>query len=394
MLPSSRLRSALGPASALLAALICSAPSCGESIDTQKLCPPEAKGQFLQCGIGACSVFIPACRDGLASSCEPLLPSAFELCGDGLDNDCNGAADDGCECKLGAKQNCFLGSPISRGIGMCGEGEQVCLNGAWEPCQNAFLPKPEACDGLDNDCNGQVDDGCACSMGQEQPCYGGSLLSQDIGPCRQGIQICTAPKWGDCIGDVLPTLESCDGVDNDCDGELDEGCTCTLGETQPCYSGPPGTQDQGSCKAGLQSCNETGTWGACDGEVLPSLESCNGEDDDCDGIVNDNLMAVGTPCITGLLGICDVGVVHCQNPGYICVQNFVPAKESCNGLDDDCDGVIDDVSLSCCDNDGTKNGAESDIDCGTLCVYKCPTGKQCTQNSDCLKGICSGGLCN
>ena len=50
------------------------------------------------------------------------------------------------------------------------------------------------------------------------------------------------------------TTEICDGFDNDCDGDTDEGCACRSGETGSCYSGPPSTVDIGSCKSGMQTC--------------------------------------------------------------------------------------------------------------------------------------------
>ena len=62
------------------------------------------------------------------------------------------------------------------------------------------------------------------------------------------------------------------------------GAACNPGDTQPCYAGPPGTQDVGPCKAGEQTC-DGGSFGACVGEVLPVPDSCDTPgDDDCDGL--------------------------------------------------------------------------------------------------------------
>ena len=63
---------------------------------------------------------------------------------------------------------------------------------------------------------------------------------------------------------------------------------CSVGQTRPCYTGPQGTSGVGLCKPGTQSCASDGTWGTtCAGQVLPQTEVCNGMDDDCNGIVDD-----------------------------------------------------------------------------------------------------------
>lgn len=85
-----------------------------------------------------------------------------------------------------------------------------------------------------------------------------------------------------------PTPEVCDGLDNDCNGEVDEGCLCMPGSGALCYSGPPETLNVGVCHEGKHVCNPDGLgYGSCMGEVTPGPEVCNGLDDNCDNGLTD-----------------------------------------------------------------------------------------------------------
>jgi hypothetical protein len=87
--------------------------------------------------------------------------------------------------------------------------------------------------------------------------------------------------------------ERCDnGLDDDGNGQVDEGCPCAPGTAMDCYLGPAETREVGACMSGTAVCSgdestEFGSWGACELAVGPSAESCNGEDDDCNGLVDD-----------------------------------------------------------------------------------------------------------
>ncbi len=164
------------------------------------------------------------------------------------------------------------------------------------------LARFEICNnGIDDDQNGSIDDGCVCRVGATQNCYPGWPETAGVGACGFGEQTCVARgsigAWANvCTGAIAPGVETCDdGFDDDCDGAIDEGCSCTLGAEQPCFTGPAARADIGTCASGLQHCVEgpelegvpSGIWGACEGSVEPTAERCNGEDDDCDGAVDD-----------------------------------------------------------------------------------------------------------
>jgi len=133
---------------------------------------------------------------------------------------------------------------------------------------------PEACnaDFADEDCDGAVDEECVCLDGTTRGC------GTSVGVCQKGAETCVSGIWnGECVGQIAPEPEDrCDGeFDHDCDGSVDESCGCTEGETTPCSS------DEGACTRGTQTCTG-GAFTACSG-VLPRAETCNAEDDDCDG---------------------------------------------------------------------------------------------------------------
>jgi hypothetical protein len=286
-----------------------------------------ACGAGTVCSAGSCEV---ACATGLVNcggSCiDPLTDMTF--CG--ADAACAGgvACTAGQTCVTGVCTSsstcatelvCYQGPPETHGVGTCASGCTAADSGV---CVGQVLPAIETCDGLDNDCDGAADELLVRSCYEGAPATVDPVTGLPHGTCKTGVQACSAGAWSVCTGQVLPAPEDCgldglgNGVDEDCDGTADDGCGCTPdGYSLPCYDGPAGTSGVGECRSGVRTCT-AGSWTSCAGQAVPVAEICaNGLDDDCDGAIDDVDVcgcAEGTSllCYEGPTGTADVGTCH------------------------------------------------------------------------------------
>ena len=321
-------------------------------------------------GKGTCKAGKETClADGSGfGSCEGEVLPAAEDCTTAEDDDCDGTpnqASAGCVCDPGTTAPCYDGPAGTEGKGVCVAGTKACAadGKSYDACVGQVLPIAEDCNTPgDDDCNGMANEVCSCTPGAMQPCYSGPPSTQNVGPCKGGMQTCNAQGtgFGVCAGEVVPVPETCNTpIDDNCNGATNEGgvgCVCPPNQMVACYTGPAGTLGVGLCKPGMALCNDQGTaTGACMGDVLPQPETCNTpEDDNCNGQTNESgagcvcLPNSTAACYTGPagtqgVGICKPGTHTCNAQGTAygnCAGEVLPAaSESCtNILDDNCNG--------------------------------------------------------
>jgi hypothetical protein len=316
--------------------------------------PTDAGDNCGQSNVFPCTLGKQVCQSGQLS-CVGSVDPKTETC-NGQDDDCDGQIDD---------MPSDVGTTCGQsGMGACKLGVVQCVPGGVTSCVGAIDPKTEACNGIDDDCNGMVDDvaGAGTACGQS-----------NVSPCKLGSLQCVGNTFT-CVGAIDPAAETCNGKDDDCDGSVDEGVP-----SQACV--PVGQNPNlvygglSQCKKGTQVCG-----GTCQGYVGPGAEVCDSVDNDCDGIVDNNLTDLGAcnvppPPPAGATSPCKAGTKSCLAGVLTCNGSVGPTSnvDSC-GVDANCDGVLS--SQPDLQNDVANCGA-----CGTSCyagsvhgVWSCQTG--------------------
>ncbi len=329
-------------------------------------CPANLVCRNFQCvSTGTDGGLCPGTQQMVDGRCQDVA------CACTTDDECPGQRCVNCMCydrlcEAGQTQDCATA---------CG-GKQECRNGVWQPCRQ---PETERCgDGVDNDCNGEIDEECTCADDDERPCSN---------ECGGGSEICANGMFTGCSAPT-PRPEVCgNGIDENCDGQLDDGCDCNqAGETRECVT---------ACGSGAETCNGT-TFENCSASS-PQDEFCDGLDNDCNGEIDDNLAR-------NCANACGAGTETCVSGAWL----GCTATDACTCMDGQVDEQVCSVTggTPCGTRTRTCSGeqwgawsectAKADA-CtpGTVVEGECPTGcgterRICTATCEWSVSPCSG----
>ncbi len=267
-----------------------------------------------------CQGGIFICANDGTLGCTDDATSDVERC-DGADNDCDGETDEsftdlGLSCDGPDADSCKDGLMACDGLGIaCDDGPDTATSGE------------ELCNGVDDNCNIQVDEGFE---DKNQPCDG-----DDGDGCKDGLFTCAADGLGlVCNDDGSSKVELCNELDDDCQNGPDD---TFIGKLGPCDG-----LDADECPDGILVCAPDLVSLACTDDGVSKIEVCNDLDDDCDGGTDEDFALKGEDCDSEVdTDLCETGKWVCGANTLVCDDDAASLSEVCNGQDDDCDGLTD-----------------------------------------------------
>ena len=284
------------------------------------------------CGVGECARtgFVYCIQGQLEDSCDDGNPQPTDTNCDGLDQDCDGINDEN-----------YQPTDTNCGVGLCANtGRRLCQNGAlFDSCSPLGAVGGDDCDGADNDCDDKIDEDFTAST---TDCGQGYCFRFGQEVCQQGQTVNTCTPGEPRNDNELDA--TCDGLDDDCDGNLDEdyaeiSTNCGLGECA--NTGQLICQQTGSDEA-----SEVNTCAPNSGNASAD-DDCDSRDDDCDGIADDDYVETATVCGAG--SCAGTGNLYCDNGNVVdsCQNSSESGDELCGtGVDENCNDVIDEGFLN------------------------------------------------